>query len=162
MFTNISWGNYIVVVILLLASWYLFVGFRFYFNDLKEVMSGKRKLPFRRLGDPNYGDFQSELNHQDSPDPISNQSSLGEFDTTFQDVDALVERLKDFIADARKRKLLKQEFLDYIQLIFKEYPSVKNSAFRSSVSELIVTECKNLDSISITQAEAEGLWNEKK
>lgn len=162
MFTNISWGNYIVVVILLLASWYLFVGFRFYFDDLKEVISGKRKLQFRRLGDPNYGDFQSELNHQDSPDPISNQSSFGEFDNTFQDVDALVERLKDFIANARKRKLLKQEFLDYIQLIFKEYPSVKNSAFRSSVSELIVTECKTLDSISITQTEAEGLWNEKK
>lgn len=162
MFTNISWGNYIVVIILLLVSWYLFVGLRFYFDDLKEVISGKRKLQFRRLGDPNYGDFQSELNHQDSPDPISNQSSFGEFDTTFQDVDALVERLKDFIADARKRKLLKQEFLDYIQLIFKEYPSVKNSAFRSSVSELIVTQCKTLDSISITQVEAEGLWNEKK
>jgi hypothetical protein len=162
MFTNISWGNYIVVVILLLASWYLFIGLRFYFNDLKKVISGKRKLQFRRLGDPNYGDFQSELNHQDSTGPISNQSSFGEFDTTFRDVDALVEKLKDFIADARKRKLLKQEFLDYIQLIFKEYPSVKNSAFRSSVSELIVTECKNLDSVNITQAEAEGLWNEKK
>jgi hypothetical protein len=161
MFTNISWGNYIVVVILLLASWYLFVGFRFYFDDLKEVISGKRKLQFRRLGDPDYGDFQSEENYQDTPEPNSSQPTFGELDTTFQDVDALVARLKSFIADAAKRKLLKQEFLDYIQLIFKEYPSVKDSAFRSSVSELIVTECKTLDSISVTQAEAEGLWNEK-
>ncbi|OXA73752.1 hypothetical protein B0A67_03515 [Flavobacterium aquidurense] len=161
MFINISWGNYIVVVILLLASWYLFVGFRFYFDDLKEVISGKRKFQFRRLGDPDYGVFQSEENHQQTPDPIASQPRFGEFDTTFQDVDALVARLKSFIADAAKRKLVKQEFLDYIQLIFKEYPSVKDSAFRSSVSELIVTECKTLDSISVTQAEAEGLWNEK-
>ena len=159
MFTNISWGNYIVVVILLLASWYLFVGFQFYFDELKDVLLGKRKLQFRRLGDPNYRDFQSEENDQVLPETISNQTSFGEFDTTFQDVDAVVAKLKSFIADAAKRKLLKQEFLDFIQLILKEYPSVKDSAFRSSVSELIVTECKTLDSINVTQAEAEGLWN---
>lgn len=159
MFTNISWGNYIVVVILLLASWYLFVGFRFYFDDLKEVISGKRKLQFRRLGDPNYGDFQSEENDQETPAPTSSQPAFGEFDTTFQDVDALVARLKSFIADAAKKKLVKKEFTYYLQLLLIEYPSVKDSAFRSSVSELIVTECKTVDAISVTQEEAEGLWN---
>jgi len=159
MFTNISWGNYIVVVILLLASWYLFVGFRFYFDDLKEVISGKRKLQFRGFENAMYQDNEPELNYQESPETISNQTSFGEFDSTFQDVDALVARLKNFIADAAKRKLLKQEFLDYIQLLLKEYPSVKDSAFRSSVSELIVTECKTLGSIPVSQAEAEGLWN---
>lgn len=159
MFTNISWDNYIVVVILLLVSWYLFVGFRFYFDDLKEMISGKRKLQFRRLGDPNYGDFQSEENDQETPAPISSQPTFGEFDTTFQDVDALVALLKSFIADAAKKKLVKKEFTYYLQLLLREYPSVKDSAFRSSVSELIVTECKTVDAISVTQEEAEGLWN---
>ncbi|KIA95599.1 MULTISPECIES: hypothetical protein [unclassified Flavobacterium] len=159
MFTNISWGNYIVVVMLLLVSWYLFVGFRFYFDDLKEMISGKRKLQFRRLGDPNYGDFQSELNYQDPPERNLDQSSFGEFDATFQIVDTLVEQLKNFITDARKRKLAKQEVLDYIQLFFKQYPAVKDSAFRSSVSEFIVTECQTLDAMAITQAEVEELWN---
>ncbi|MCV9932889.1 hypothetical protein OIU80_11395 [Flavobacterium sp. LS1R47] len=159
MFTDISWGNYIVVIILLLTNWYLFVGFRFYFDDFKEVISGKRKLQFRRLGDPNYGDFQSEENNQETPAPTSSQPAFGEFDTTFQDVDALVARLKSFIADAAKKKLVKKEFTYYLQLLLREYPSVKDSAFRSSVSELIVTECKTLDTVSVTQAEAEGLWN---
>lgn len=161
MFTNISWSNYIVVVILLLASWYLFVGFRFYFDDLKQIALGKRKLQFRGFENKDYQDPQSELNYQETPETVSNLTSFGEYDSTFQDVDALVERLKSFIADASKRKLLKQEFLNYIQLLLKEYPSVKDSAFRSSVSELIVTECKTLDSILVTQSEAEGLWNEK-
>jgi hypothetical protein len=161
MFTNISWSNYIVVVILLLASWYLFVGFRFYFDDLKQIASGKRKLHFRGFENQDDHDPQAEQNYQESPETISSQTSFGEFDTTFEDVDALVERIKKFIADAAKRKLLKQEFLNYIQLILKEYPSVKDSAFRSSVSELIVNESNTLTSVSITQAEAEGLWNEK-
>jgi hypothetical protein len=161
MFTNISWGNYIVVVVLLLASWYLFVGLRFYFDDIKEIVTGKRKLKFHRLGKTNYQEPQSELNYQNSPEMTSTQSSFGEFDTTFQDVDSLVERLKNVIADAAKRKLLKQEFLDYIKLILKEYPSVKDSPFRSSVSELIVSECDKLESITLTQTEAEELWDEK-
>ena len=161
MFTNISWGNYIVAVVLLLASWYLFVGLRFYFDDIKEIVTGKRKLQFRRLGNTNYQEPQSELNYQNSPEVTSTQSSFGEFDTTFQDVDNLVERLKNVIADAAKRKFHKQEFLDYIKSILREYPSVKDSPFRSSVSELIVSECDKLESITLTQTEAEGLWDEK-
>ncbi|WP_409415802.1 hypothetical protein [Flavobacterium sp. PS2] len=159
MFTNISWGNYILVVVLLLVSWYLFVGLRFYFDELKGITTGKRKLQFRRLGELNYGDFQSELNYQDSSEMALDQSSLGEFDATFQDVDTLVEQLKNFIADAKKRKLARQEVLDYIQLFFKQYPSVKDSAFRSAVNELIVTECQTLDAISMSQAEVDSLWN---
>jgi hypothetical protein len=159
MFTNISWGNYIVAVALLLASWYLFVGLRFYFDDIKGIVTGKRKVQFRRLGNTNYLEPQPELNYQNSAEVTSNQSSFGEFDSTFQDVDALVERLKNVIADADKRKVLKQEFLDYIQLILKEYPSVQDSPFRSSVSELIVSECNRTESITLTQREAEALWN---
>ncbi|KIO54347.1 hypothetical protein [Flavobacterium hibernum] len=158
MFTNISWGNYIVVIILLLASWYLYVGFRFYFDDLKEIISGKRKLQFRGFEDSNYQDPQSELKYQELPEAISDQNSLGEFDTTFQDVDALVSRLKSFIADAAKKKLVKKEFTYYLQLLLREFPSVKNSPFNSSVSELIVSECEKLESINLTQKEAEALW----
>jgi len=158
MFTNISWGNYIVVIILLLASWYLFVGFRFYFDDLKEVISGKRKLQFRGFENPSYEDSQSELNYLESPEAISEQTSFGEFDTTFQEVDALVARLKTFIADAAKKKLVKKEFTNYLQLLLREFPSVKNSPFNSSVSELIVSECEKLESITLTQKEAEALW----
>lgn len=159
MFTNISWGNYIVVVVLLLASWYLFVGLRFYFDDIKEIVTGKRKLQFHRLGNTNYQEPQSELHYQDSSQGILPEATFEEFDTTFQDVDALVERLKNFIADAAKRKLDKQEFIDYLRLVLTEYPNVKNSPFSSSVSELIVSECDKLKSVTLTQTEAEALWN---
>jgi hypothetical protein len=158
MFTNISWVNYMVVVALLLASWYLFVGLRFYFEDIKDLVTGKRKLQFRAFGDTMYQEPQYDLSHQDSPEVNSSQSSFEEFDTTFQDVDALVERLKNVVSDAAKRKLLKQEFIDYLRLVLIEYPSVKNSPFSSSVSELIVSECDRLESITLSQTEAEALW----
>jgi hypothetical protein len=158
MFTNISWGNYIVVVILLLASWYLFVGFRFYFDEFKEVISGKRKLQLRRFENTAYQDKEPELKDQESVELTSNETSFGEFDTTFQDVDALVARIKTFITDAAKKKLVKKEFTYYLQLLLREFPSVKNSPFNSSVSELIVSECDKIESITLTQKEAEALW----
>jgi hypothetical protein len=159
MFTNISWGNYIVVVVLLLVSWYLFIGLRFYFDDLKEIVTRKRKLQFRGLGNTNYQDSQSELNDQDSVEVNLFQSEFALSDNTFEEVEELIERLKNVVADATKRKLLKQEFIDYLRLVLREYPSVKKSPFSSSVSELIVSECDKLESISLTQLEAEGLWN---
>jgi hypothetical protein len=156
MFTNISWGNYIVVVVLLGVSWYLFVGLRFYFADIKDIVTGKRKVQFQ-----SYPEIPSELTYQESPDNTPSPSYLTESDQTFQDIDHLVERLKNVVADAAQRKLLQKEFIDYLGLVLTEYPSVKNSPFRSSVNELIVSECDKLESIHLTQQEAEALWNEK-
>ena len=159
MLTNISWTNYIVVVVLLTASWYLFIGVRFYFNDIKEITAGKRKLQFRGLSKIQYHEYPSQLNEQDLPKSTSSESPFGEFDTTFEDVDILVERLKNVITDAAQRKLLKTEFIDTIRLVLKDYPSVKNSPFSLSVSELIVSECDKLGYTVLEQKEAEALWN---
>ena len=49
MLRGISWNNYIVVIVLLLIAWYLFVGLRYYFDDIKDLVNGKRKLQFRSL-----------------------------------------------------------------------------------------------------------------
>lgn len=159
MFTNISWGSYIVVIVLLLASWYLFVGLRFYLNDIKEIATGKRKLRLHRVRNENYQEFPSQLNEQGQPAITSSESSFGEFDNTFNDVDNLVEQLKNVINDAAKRKLLKQECIVFLRSVLQEYPSIKFSPFKSSVSELIVSECAKLDYMVLTQTEAEALWN---
>lgn len=158
MFTNISWGNYIVVVVLLLASWYLFVGLRFYFDDIKEIATGKRKLQFRRLGNTNYQEPQSELNYLDFE--INTSESVAS-DTIFQEVDGLVKQLKNVITDATQRKLIKQEFQDYMRLTLTAYPLLRNSPYRSSVDELIVSECEKQGAILLSQQEVEALWDEK-
>lgn len=158
MFTNISWGNYIVVVVLLLAGWYLFVGLRFYFDDIKEIVTGKRKLQFRRLGNTNYQEPQSELNYLDFE--INTSESVAS-DTIFKEVDGLVKQLKNVITDATQRKLIKQEFQDYMRLTLTAYPLLRNSPYRSSVDELIVSECEKQGAILLSQQEVEALWDEK-
>ncbi|WP_348823357.1 hypothetical protein [Flavobacterium aestuarii] len=157
MFTNISWGNYIIVAALLLVSWYLFVGFRFYLDEAKEII--KEKLQYRGLKDFKYLEVPSKLNHEDSAEQNPFQSEFEIPDSMFEDVESLVERLKNVAADAASRKLLKEEFIEYVRLVLTEYPTIKNSSFKSSVSEVIVSECDKLESVTLTQEEAEKLWN---
>ena len=156
MLTNISWANYTLVVILLVASWYLFVGLRFYFAELKNLATGKKMFQFQ-----SFPQVQSNLDYQEAPEGIPSALNAAETDQTFQDVEQLVERLKNVVADAAQRKLPKKEFAYYIRLVLTEYPSVKNSPFRSSVSEFMVSECDKLESLHLTQQEAEALWDEK-
>lgn len=154
MLTNISWANYILVVVLLSASWYLFVGFRFYFAELKDLVTGKKKFSIRNLSQ-----FHSDVEDPEASDGIPSSLNAAETDQTFQDVENLVEKLKNLAGDALRRKLPKKEFMYYLSLIFNEFPTVKNSPFRSSICELVVSECDKLELIHVTQQEVDVLWD---
>ena len=159
MFTNISWGNYIVVIVLLLVSWYLFVGLRFYFAEIREVLTGKRKFRNRNANDL---DTHYDVVRPQTFRDTSLQSSFAEQEESILDLDAFLERLKNVVKEAAQRKLVKIEFQDYLSLLLNEYPSIKNSSFRSSVNELIVSECNKQDFISLSQTEVEELWSKNK
>jgi len=65
-------------------------------------------------------------------------------DDEFTEVEHLIERLKAVVADASRRKLIPQEFKQYLSMVLKEYPAVRYSPIRSSVNELIVSECQKI------------------
>ncbi|AWG22824.1 MULTISPECIES: hypothetical protein [Flavobacterium] len=157
MFTNISWGNYIVVIVLLLASWYLFIGFRYYLFDITEIVTGKRKIRKRRIKDL---EIHYDVVHPQTLTGTSKQTSLGETEETILDIDTFAEKLKNLVKVASQREVIKSEFIGHLSLLFTEYSSIKNSPFRSSVSELIISECEKLDTISLSYLEVEDLWNE--
>lgn len=159
MLTNISWGTYATAVALLLTGWYAFVGFRFYFTDVKDILSGKRK--FRTAGQRSLTLDEAPLPERETPS-TNHEISTSAFaveDPTFNDVDAVIEKLKSTIADAAQRRVQKEELLAYLQLILQEFPTVKNSPFRESVSEFIASQCNTTDTITMTPEEAERLWD---
>lgn len=163
MLTNISWNQYILVVVLLLVSWYLLVGLRFYKEALQARVTGKRKLRFHRGSEDSNTESKEELDpdggHQGMEiNTAESQSDLS--DAIFSEIDGLVKRLKNVITDAKQRKLDKQEFEDYMRLILKNYPLLRDSPYRSAVDELIVSECEKIGSFLLTQKEVEGFWVE--
>jgi len=74
---------------------------------------------------------------------------------------SITKRLKNVISDATQKKLVKQEFEDSMRSALLAYPLLRDSPYRSSVDELIVSECEKQGSILLTQQEVEALWDEK-
>jgi hypothetical protein len=145
------------VIVLLLASWYLFIGFRYYLFDITEIVTGKRKVRNHRIKDL---EIHYDVVHPQTFTGSSKKTSFGETEETILDIDAFAEKLKNLVKDASQREVIKSEFIGHLSLLFTEYSSIKNSPFRSSVSELIISECEKLDTISLSHVEVEDLWNE--
>ena len=156
MLKNISWSDYIIAVAILLAIYYLFVGVRYFSAEIKDLLSGKRKPKLRTVSSDNNGMSYSG----DEPD----QQELVRFEKTtddeFTEVEHLIERLKAVVADASRRKLTPQELKQHLSMVLKEYPAVRYSPIRSSVNELIVSECQKYGAVTLKEDEVELLWKE--
>jgi hypothetical protein len=158
MFTNISWTDYFITMTILLAIYYLFVGIRYYAGDIKDLLSGKRKLNLKTVLPFNSkGEYHSAAERNIHPSETSFEETT---DKEFTEVEHLIERLKALIADASRRKMIPQEFKQYLSLVLKEYPSVKNSSLRASVNELIVSECEKYGTVTLTEDEVDLMWKD--
>lgn len=160
MLTGISWNNYIVVVVLLSIVWYLFVGLRYYFEDIKEFVTGKRKLQFRGLERKFIPKLDYDFDYQKSDKILNAPVEFETVDPVFNEVEDLTARLKNAITNTTQKKLVKSEIEDRLRFILKEYPLLRDSPFCSSISELIVSECEKQESVLLTLQEVEALWNE--
>lgn len=156
MFTNISWTDYFITVAILLAIYYLFIGIRYYSGDIKDLLSGKRTLKFKGAV-PATG---SRYNQDDEQNPSAAVGFENTSDGEFTEVEHLIERLKSIIEDAFQRKLILQEFKQYVSSVLKEYPSVKYSPLRSSINELILSECEKYEGVTLTEGEVDLLWKD--
>jgi len=156
MFTNISWTDYFAAVVLLLTIYYLFVGVRYYSADLKDLFSGKQNPDFRTaLSNDTDGEniLPTEENYTNERPAFAITT-----DDDFAEVEHLIDRLKSAIADASGKKLIPQEFRQYLQLVLQEYPNIRNSPIRSSINELVASECEKYGTVTLSEDEVEMLW----
>lgn len=154
MFTGISWTDYMVAVAIGLTLYYCYVAFRYYSEELKDLLSGKSKLNFRTLLSENIPSEEPDSH----PSGSSSFSQTGDDD--FVEVEELITKIKDAVADASKKKYVLVEFKHCLRLIFREYPNIKNSPIRSSINELLVSECEKYGTVTLSEEEADRLWLE--
>ncbi|WP_143706026.1 hypothetical protein [Emticicia sp. TH156] len=157
MFTNISWQDYLMAVSITLIVYYVIIGFRYYAVELKDLVTGKRKLRLNNqvaeVDEDNFIIPSSSNNHQDYPFERTGEDE-------FAEVEELISRLKETIQHATIKKYIPQELKNYLRLLLQEYPTIKTSLFRSSVNEFIVSECEKYGSLTLTEQEVDLLWNE--
>lgn len=159
MITTISWSNYVIAIMLLLLVWYIFLGFRFYNQELAQFFSGKRQIKFSPEENKSVRQFDSI---QD--DRINSRfklcSSSSESSRAAEDVEELTRILLSVIEENALGQLSKVEFKSYLRVLLNDYPFVKQSALRAKLNEFMVSECEKHPQLILSYAEVDGLWEE--
>lgn len=158
MLTNISWSNYGIAVGVLLLVWYLFLGFRFYFEDLKQLVSGKRRVRIPFLG--SIKTAESSLVLEDTLEAeMSTSSSFLESVATLEEAEELSTMLVNAMRLSSERNLSKVEFQDSLRLILDNYPYAQGTTLRVRINELMVSKSEKYPKLTLSYVEMDALWD---
>jgi hypothetical protein len=139
MLKNISWQNFLVLIVWLLIAWYCFVGMVYYAKDIKKI------LRFKSIR------FNPKQNN--SIDGITEDVA---------DSFARSKNLRDDIAlilqKATQHKFPKEELVMALQLSVRAYPDLHQSAFQVAINHYISQESEKQCSTSFSDEELRSIW----
>lgn len=157
--TNVTWLNYLIVIAVVLVLYYLFIGIRYYSDELKEVFtlssSTKQNSSLRA------SDTGNHTNVNEAPILEEFEQSEGFEDTvdeTFEMVERLIATLKSMIQDSAEQQLDNVTFSERLRKILEYYGDLKHSQFQFAINELIISECEKIDFNPPSEDELLGLW----
>ncbi|UPZ36492.1 hypothetical protein MUB18_20615 [Sphingobacterium sp. PCS056] len=156
MLNQFTWIDYFIGICVAMVIYYLWLAIKYFRNDITHAILSK--------SDERFGSDLFEDEYQDVTEvrPASvmqdGTAILNTLDSDFEEIEFLIQKLKKVIADTSKSKPVKAEFKEYLRLVLKEYPSVKDSALRESVNELIVAETEKYGIVILSREEVDVLW----
>jgi len=165
MFTNISWTNYLMVISLLLAAYYVVVSIRFYSYEIKQLLFGLRKSgliskPKKSLVAVNHEQADPELPNMEFEqfelNPLPEQITTN----PLLEVEQLTSQVQSALAEATGELFTKEAFFQLLREILKMHPNLKDSSFQSTIQDLIISECEKNSSIRLSSEEVRELWKE--
>ncbi len=156
MFTQISWGSYTTIVVVFLACYYLFVGFKYYRTDLLQLLSGKGISP------DNTASFtatqkQVSVKPRQSLHKTNLQEAFEKQDL-FQLAQSLSDEIQAYLNEAGRNKVVKEESMQSLKALVGKYPLLKDSSFHEFIQNLIETEFETNFSIHLSEEELSALW----
>jgi hypothetical protein len=155
MFNTISWQSYWIAIAAGTAVYYLFV-YLFYFKgsvgiiSLKDHSQGPNTPALSQTKEP---EMQPSLFDRGYSD---HRSSIEENEDHI--IEACMDELNAFFDNQRKSKAVKSELMYALYTILQKYPSLRNSDYKESLSNVISTQCENICSIHLSAEELKGVW----
>lgn len=136
MISNITWGQYFIIVVFVLAFYYLFLIIRF---------SKNREDITDRLDE-----FKDEFKNANYD--LEEQHQLT--DQLFDQAEALIDKLILIIGQMDN----KEQLLGALRKELAKHPSLNIAAFRAGINNRIHEELQQIGIIQMSEREIEGLW----
>lgn len=152
MFTGISWSTYGTGLLLLTLVWYAYVFIRYYRPEIQNFIGNHNK----KKGEPESAVTTNFFIAEKAE--ITPAGTFNEWqDTTPDDVEILMRRIKDTVAQTCHVPFDKKEFSRHLSVVLTLFSSLKDSPYRGAINEFIEVTCKER-SLFFTQEDAELLW----
>jgi hypothetical protein len=147
MFTQISWTDYITTVVVLLAAYYLFIGYRYFRVDLLQLLSGRKMLSGDKVKvKAAVQRFEKENIQEAAEEPA------------FQIAQAASDELQAYLQEASSNKLNEEEVKNGLRKLLGKYPKLKESSFCELIENLIINECELNLSFELDAMQVKELW----
>lgn len=155
MLNSVLWSDYIKIVFISCLLWYLFVFGYLYRQEWKLLQKGEIKLISKKL--------RSKLSFFKRGPGTSNvplkDKQLTE-EHLKEDSVVLFPLLLEAIKESKALGRDKTTFGNYISLILKDYPELRNSPYRYSTNKFLVSHLMDSPQLLLTLVEVDALWGE--
>lgn len=146
MLSTISWSSYVTVLIIFTVIWYGFIIYKYHLKDLEDFFKGNLKSSSIKEVSKSRDGLFSEY-----PENFS----------TLEDAEELYDKLLGCIIESNDRGVSKTAFENHVRFILSEYPFVKQSALRSKINSLLISESGEYPELALTYEEMDRLWEEE-
>jgi hypothetical protein len=158
MLKHYSWTSYFEAVALLLVIYYLFIGIRFYSDDIRSFFSQRNATTPEVLPEPQANDEPTTLHAE-----IDNQDQYVQDnypDNDVRETDDLIAEAKILINAASNKAYGPESLIKRLRELFTKYTSLKTSPHRPAINELVVSECERTGVASLTEDEVDEWWRD--
>lgn len=149
MLNNISWASYVYAITIIVIIYYALVLIFYYRNDLSYLLRKKTNRSRSVQTNLYSGRVENDLEKNNDLSIDSGQDdSLG----------PLLSNLQALIKNGAARNFPREELLLSLQLKLQQDAALKDSIDKDSISNFIISECKNYCSIHLSGDEVSALW----
>jgi len=144
MLSHLSWQQYFEALLVLLTIYYTFVALKFYVPELSRK-SARKVQAANQLTELQYPEALPDAG-ESLPDETTNEA------------EKLIAALKECIGAETGQPIALGQLEPNIKRIFQRYPSLKDSALRPAINELVVTEGEKTGITTLTEEQVDEWW----
>jgi hypothetical protein len=160
MLNRVTWGNYWILVFVLLAVYYLYVFLTFFkkgFFSRPSINRASKGIKREPAGNPGTDLFSDEKVQRDPA--IQNIQQDEDNDNIYMPlVHELTQEVKNFIVNKSKRSYVKEEIVLGIKAIVEEYLSLADTPFYKPLNDFFRFECEATCNIIIDENDIRMIW----
>jgi hypothetical protein len=158
MLNQVSWTTYFEILILLAAVYYLFVLFRYYSDDVRQLTQKSRsQTSARQIPDALRYDQAEQIIYPAAGTEQEQHRVIFEQDNEATD---LSRQLKQCIQTASDKPFAPAVFIPQLKKLFRDNPQLQHSPHRDAINELVVQECEKTGTALLTEDEVDQWWSD--